>query len=90
MADKVASALMRDRALQRLTDATRQISAALGVEPPDMPEFYRDRDYLQARELDALAAWAESAVDALESNTSLATERSTANAATTKNKRPVR
>lgn len=87
MADKVAVALIRDRALDRLTHATEQISAALSVDAPDMPEFYRDRDYLQARQLDALASWAEGVANELAQTTPVALERSTSNAAIAKNKR---
>lgn len=87
MADKVSIALMRDRALERLTRATGPISAALGVDAPDMPEFYRDRDYLQARQLDALAAWAEGVATELAHPTTVILEGSMSNAAPAKNKR---
>lgn len=65
MADKVQIAIKRERAMKRLIPALQSIAAYAQVDVPDMPTFSRDRDYLHASQLDALAGWAENVAAAL-------------------------
>jgi hypothetical protein len=65
LATKVSIAYQRDTALERIAQATGSISERLNVPPPVLPQFNRDRDYLHASQLEALAAWAERTASAL-------------------------
>jgi hypothetical protein len=55
MATGDAIARIRADALRDLKDTGPQIAAQLGIEPPQLNFFFRDKDYQQAKELAALA-----------------------------------
>lgn len=90
MADKASIARMRDIALERLTTATNIISQQMGIDPAALPEFNRDRDYLHAAQLQALAAWAEGVASALPTPQLTIEGATDGNQTEAKNKRPRR
>ena len=57
MATSDATARLRADALRALKDTGPQIAAQLGIDPPKLDFFFKDRDYQQAQELTVLAAW---------------------------------
>lgn len=57
MASKVSIAMTRDCAVASLMDSGQQIAEALGIAPPELTFFYRDKELQQAEELRALAAF---------------------------------
>lgn len=65
MADPVSIAKMRDAALKRIAASTDQLADELGIDPPVIRDFARDRAYLEADRLNTLADWLETAVAAL-------------------------
>ena len=63
MATREATAIMRDQALAKLKAAAGTISAATGIDAPQLLDFDRDSDYLHAAQLEGIAAWAERLTD---------------------------
>lgn len=59
MASKGHIAALREKSLTALNTSTRQIAAALDMEPPDLSIFFRDPDLLHATQLHALALFNE-------------------------------
>lgn len=60
MADPVAIAKMRESALARITATSRKIAEVLHIEPPTLRDYARDKSYLEAERLTALADWLDS------------------------------
>lgn len=65
MATNEATARIRDTALKALKESGSQIAEQLGIAPPDLNFFWKDRDYQQAQELTVLAAFSTRVLDAL-------------------------
>lgn len=65
MATKGHIAATRDQAINALHTSSKQLAAALDLEPPDLFLFYRDPAYQQAEQLRAIADFNEKVVKAL-------------------------
>ena len=63
MASKLAIALQKSAALDRLTAAMDHLVDSIGVDRPDIPSGGRDSDLLSAQQMEAIAAWAERIVE---------------------------
>lgn len=57
MATSDATARIHADALKSLKDTATQIAAQLGIEPPQLAFFFKNKDYQQAQELAVLAGW---------------------------------
>lgn len=57
MASSDATARIKADALKSLKEAATVIATQLGIEPPNLEFFFKDKDYQQAQELTVLAAW---------------------------------
>lgn len=90
MATKVSIAIQRDKAHASLVETGQQIATMLGIEPPSMGMFFKDKDLQQAEELSALAAFNQRVIAALEARLieSVATERITDGSTTRKTQPP--
>jgi hypothetical protein len=58
MATIAATAAIRESSIRRLKAAAQRIADKTGVQPPTLPEF-REPNYNQAMQLNALADWAD-------------------------------
>ncbi len=57
MASQTAIAMMRDSAVASIKENAAAVSKALGVDPPVLDFFFRDKDYQQAQELKVIGEW---------------------------------
>lgn len=66
MATVGAIAAMRDDATKSLKASAETLAGLLGVPVPQLPEHYRDRDYLHADQLRVLAGFMVDVVEAVQ------------------------
>lgn len=59
MAAKDYIAVTYQTSLKRTVTACNQIATEMGINPPEVPMQNRDKDYLHAKQLEAVAAWLE-------------------------------
>jgi hypothetical protein len=64
MATLESIAIRNEQALARLQANVAALSERFQVEPPDIPDGYRDARELPTMQLEVLAAWTETVVNA--------------------------